>query len=167
VLCMLLAGPLRSIRIETEDLPAAAVREADRFAARFLESAEGAGAKPVARCSDVGRQLLAAASADGELARGVSGWCLKFLFEGRTLQDVARRREAFVQYASEAVHGPLAGLSVADEPAGGLVWSWDCGEVERDAALSHFAAAYGEAFELLTGCVPAAALVVQGFRAYD
>jgi hypothetical protein len=151
VLHMLMAGPLRTIRIETEDLPPAAVREAEVFARRFLGSEQAQHMKVCSSRAEVAGKLLEAAKTDAQLARGVCGWCLKFLFEGEAMEDEGRRQQAFVQSAREAVAGPLAGVCVW-EAEDGLVWSWDDGKVEGDGALQDLAAAYGQDFELVAGC---------------
>ena len=48
------------------------------------------------------QMLLQELRSDESVVAAVSGWCLKFLFEGHaSLHDVARRREAFAQFAKE------------------------------------------------------------------
>eukprot|EP00288_Rhodomonas_lens_P010374 CAMPEP_0177719136 /NCGR_PEP_ID=MMETSP0484_2-20121128/15944_1 /TAXON_ID=354590 /ORGANISM="Rhodomonas lens, Strain RHODO" /LENGTH=676 /DNA_ID=CAMNT_0019231337 /DNA_START=79 /DNA_END=2110 /DNA_ORIENTATION=+ len=153
---MLLAGPLRSIRIESEDLPAAAVKEAEAFGKRVLEKASLL-AQPVESAQKIADVMLTGAREDAELARGVSGWCLKFLFEGEGMEEAARRQDAFKQHANELVSGPFAGIS-AEELEGQVVWKWDDAKVKSNPALDTFAVGYGEGFELLAGSTLASVL---------
>ncbi len=146
---ILMAGPLRGVRLESEDLPPAAVKVAYDCAASTVQAsvAWGAAGEPGFSRSDE-QLLLDHFAADNHALGGIAGWCLKFLFEGLdSLHDVARRRSAFVQFALEAKHGPLMGVVVAGENE----WSWDQARVPCDEALQTFAEAYGESFALAHG----------------
>jgi len=146
---ILMAGPLRGIRLESEDLPPAAVKAAYDCAASTVQASvawEAAG--EVGRLHSEEKLLLDHLAADNQALGGIAGWCLKFLFEGLdSLHDLARRRSAFVQFALEAKHGPLMGVVVAGENE----WSWDEARVPCDEALTTFAEAYGENFALAHG----------------
>ena len=141
---ILIAGPMRSIRLTSEDLPPAAVKVAYECAAK-TEEASGAWEAGEVREEEL---LLRHFMSDNQVLGGIAGWCLKFLFEGHdSLHDVARRRCAFVQVALEARYGPLKGVVVA----GDNEWSWDDALVPCDGPLQAFAEAYGENFALAHG----------------
>jgi len=87
VMGMLLAGPLRSIRLGHEDVPPPIFPTVDAFVQRVI-AARG----PHAVAGDAPEEashLLLAAAKDVELCLGVSGWCLKFLFEGSAVSTRA------------------------------------------------------------------------------
>ena len=161
---ILAAGPLRSVRLETEDFPPAAVQLAYDCA---VQTAHKSQHWPPTQDGGEEALLLDALRADSEAIGGSAGWCLKFLFEGHdSLHDAPRRRASFLQFACEAKYGPLAGVVVA----GDNEWAWDTGLIPADDALKSFAETYGDAFTLAHGDTLAsilddfvAALRVAGF----
>ena len=140
---ILIAGPLRNIRLETEDLSPGAVSVAYEFAARTSAASQGWG-----DAQDDEIEVLERMKKDNEVLGGTAGWCLKFLFEGHdSLHDVARRRSAFLQFAHEAKQGPLHGVVFV----GNNEWRWDASLTPEDEGLRTFAEAYGESFALAHG----------------
>ena len=151
VLRALLAGPLRAVRLDSEDCPPHAVRAA-RLLARELAARPDAPATAEA--------VLEAARASEALARASAGWCLKFLFEGAGMLQQDRRRAAFAQYAEELALGPLARVRHAG--AGDMQRSEQEGPA-APAGLAAAAEAFAAQFELAHGDSLASVLAV--FRA--
>jgi hypothetical protein len=85
VLGMVLAGPLRSLHLAIEDVPPALLQSLDSFVQRVMTAR---GTKATA-APDEAERLLHAAKNDAQLCRHVSGWCLKFLFEGSAVSQNA------------------------------------------------------------------------------
>ena len=140
---ILIAGPLRNIRLETEDLSPGAVSVAYEFAVRTSAASQGWG-----DAQDDEIEVLERMKKDNEVLGGTAGWCLKFLFEGHdSLHDVARRRSAFLQFAHEALQGPLHGVVFVHNNE----WRWDASLTPEDEGLRTFAEAYGESFALAHG----------------
>jgi hypothetical protein len=80
---MVLAGPLRSIRLALEDVPPPVLQSVDSFVQRVIAGRGPNKATITAgAAADEAKRLLDAAKNDAQLCRDVSGWCLKFLFEG-------------------------------------------------------------------------------------
>jgi len=87
----MLQGPLRSLRLATEDPPPAAIAATDLLAQRLCgeEGGGGGGRRVIETAGDV----LEAARDDQDLCLACTGWCLKFLFEGEAVSEAPSTME--------------------------------------------------------------------------